>query len=374
MARNLNDIKIVPDPDIHHPESGSYEADDWQSETTSVASDLYRGFLENGRRYQTLRNAEYFSPADEQQFETYEVGHLAALLMNSDKANPLYCAPIKEPMHVLDVGTGQGAWAIDVADLFNARVRGVDLFPPPNSWIPPNCIFEVDDVLKQWTWHEKFDLIHLRHGIGGFSSDEWAFLYKQCYENLEPGGWFEQIEMDIRCECDDGSIPADTSRTTMKIIDKEFERLKNMRENRLNNDIMNYLDETHNKIQFRGICNPRGPHKKSLIHSAAMGDCTALLQSLLEIGYPVDDLDQNKRTPLSWAAENGSLGATKLLLKNGAKVNSLDDMYGSPLSWLDQAGDPKDKALQATRTYLKNNGATMKGAKRAWILNKLGLL
>lgn len=211
MAKNLSDIKIDLDPDIYHPASGSYEVNDWQSETTSIASDLYKGFMENGRRYQTLRNSEYFSPADEQQFETYEVGHLAALLMNSDKQNPLFCAPINEPKHVLDVGTGQGAWAVDVADMFpNAIVRGVDLFPPPDSWIPPNCIFEVDDVLQQWTWREKFDLIHLRHGIGAFSSDEWAFLYKQCYNHLEPGGWFEQIEMDIRCECDDGSITADS--------------------------------------------------------------------------------------------------------------------------------------------------------------------
>lgn len=81
-------------------------------------------------------------------------------------------------------------------------------------------------------------------------------------------------------------------------------------------------------------CNPRGPYKKSLIHFAAMGDCTALLQSLLEIGCPVDDLDQNNRTPFSWAAENGSLSAIKLLLKNGAKVNSLDYMYVSLFSWL----------------------------------------
>lgn len=211
MAKHLDDIKIVPDPDIHHPGTGSYAVDDWQSETTSIASDLYKGFMDNGRRYQTLRNSEYFSPADDQQFETYEMGHLAALLMNSEKSNPLYCAPIQEPKHVLDVGTGQGAWAVDVADMFpNATVRGVDLFPPPNNWIPPNCIFEVDDVLRQWTWRENFDLIHLRHGIGAFSSDEWAFLYKQCFENLEPGGWFEQIEMDIRCECDDGSILPDS--------------------------------------------------------------------------------------------------------------------------------------------------------------------
>ncbi|KAJ5414953.1 hypothetical protein N7509_000051 [Penicillium cosmopolitanum] len=146
----------------------------------------------------------------------------------------------------------------------------------------------------------------------------------------------------------------------MSVIDKEFERLKNMRENRLNKDIMNYLDKTHNEIQLRGICNPRGPYRKSLIHYAAMGDCTALLQSLLDIDAPVDDLNHNKRTPLSWAAENGSLGATRILLKNGAKVNSLDDMYCSPLTWLISAGSPQYKDLEATRSYLNENGATTK--------------
>ncbi|KAJ5976606.1 hypothetical protein N7481_010313 [Penicillium waksmanii] len=80
----------------------------------------------------------------------------------------------------------------------------------------------------------------------------------------------------------------------MSIIDKEFERLKNMREIRLNKDVMNYLDQTHKEIQLRGICNPRGPHKKSLVHFAAMGDCTSLLQSMLDAGAPVGDRDQNK--------------------------------------------------------------------------------
>ncbi|KAJ5379602.1 hypothetical protein N7509_012721 [Penicillium cosmopolitanum] len=164
------------------------------------------------------------------------------------------------------------------------------------------------------------------------------------------------------------------SHSTIKVIYKEFEDLKEIDENKWNSDIMSYLDKKHDEIQLRGICNPRGPYKGSLIHFAAMGDCTALLQSLLDAGAPVEDLDQNKRTPLSWAAEYGSLNATKILLKNGAKINSLDDMYNSPLTWLKHAGSPTYKGLEATRLYLKKNGATTKGAKRAWMLNKLRLL
>lgn len=165
-----------------------------------------------------------------------------------------------------------------------------------------------------------------------------------------------------------------SSHITMEIIDKEFELMKELSENKLNNDISIYLDETHSKIQLRGIYNPRGPYKRSLAHFAAMGDCVTLLERLLDLGTPVDDLDQNKRTPLSWAAEYGSLRAAKALLKKRAKINSLDDMYRSPLTWLEYAGSTECKDLEATRSYLKENGATMRGAKRAWIFKKLRIL
>lgn len=71
----------------------------------------------------------------------------------------------------------------DVADMFpNATVRGVDLFPPPVTWMPPNCVIEVDDVLQDWTWREQFDLIHMRNMIGSFNSSEWNVVYQQCFE------------------------------------------------------------------------------------------------------------------------------------------------------------------------------------------------
>lgn len=67
-------------------------------------------------------------------------------------------------------------------DHFLATVRGVDLFPPPVSWMPPNCVLEVDDVLQEWTWREPFDLIHMRIMIGSFDPKEWDRVYQQCYE------------------------------------------------------------------------------------------------------------------------------------------------------------------------------------------------
>lgn len=54
MANMINKITIAPDPDIYKMQSDSYEPEDWRSETTSIGSSLYKGIMENGRRYQTF--------------------------------------------------------------------------------------------------------------------------------------------------------------------------------------------------------------------------------------------------------------------------------------------------------------------------------
>ncbi|KAJ5593165.1 hypothetical protein N7537_010069 [Penicillium hordei] len=185
-----------------------WEPEDFQSETTSIASTIAKGRLENGRRYQAMKEDDYWSPSDEQQFEAFELGHVVFLVLDHDRENPLHHAPIgKSPKHILDIGTGKGTWAVDMADIYpSATVRGVDIFPPPVTWMPPNCILEVDDILRDWTWREPFDFIHMRLMLGAFTPGEWDQLYKQCYDSLTPGGWIEQMELDVRVYSDDGTL------------------------------------------------------------------------------------------------------------------------------------------------------------------------
>lgn len=157
-----------------------------------------------------------------------------------------------------------------------------------------------------------------------------------------------------------------------KTIDYEFERIIGLREIKLSSEIVTFLKDAHTSLGSKGTPNLRGPMKRSLIHYAAMGDCTELLRYLLLNGAAVDDRDRNKRTPLSWAAEYSALNTVKILLANGAKINSTDDMYTTPLSWLIQAGGINaQNAL--TKAYLIRKGAREKGAKRRWVLKKLGM-
>lgn len=185
------------------------ESTAYDSSTSTVSFSIYRGSIENGRRYQSLKEDGYYQPADKRQFEANNAGYLAQLLVESGQKNPFFRSPIQPgARQVLDIGCGDGTWAVDVADKFpDMYVRGVDLYPPPQIWVPENCTLEVDDVCKPWIWNEKFDLIHMRMLYGSFSEEQWAELYQQCYDNLAPGGWIEQIEVDLDFYCDDNTEP-----------------------------------------------------------------------------------------------------------------------------------------------------------------------
>ena len=61
---------------------------------------MYKGYIENGRRYQTVREDKYWGPSDEQQFETFEAGHLMYQILDSQEENTLFRSPIPENAQV----------------------------------------------------------------------------------------------------------------------------------------------------------------------------------------------------------------------------------------------------------------------------------
>jgi cyclopropane fatty-acyl-phospholipid synthase-like methyltransferase len=91
-------------------------------------------------------------PTDEKEQDRLDMHHEIMLAMLDGK---LHLAPVKEPHRILDIGTGTGIWAIDMADTYPAaEVIGTDLSPIQPVWIPPNCRFEVDDAEQEWTFKE----------------------------------------------------------------------------------------------------------------------------------------------------------------------------------------------------------------------------
>ncbi|KAH8168458.1 methyltransferase domain-containing protein [Sarocladium implicatum] len=177
------------------------------SETTSIASTILAYRKENGRTYHAYKDGTYVLPNDESENERLDLQH-NLLLMTFD--SKLHCAPLpKAPERVLDAGCGTGIWAIEFADEHpKCHVTGIDLSPIQPSFVPPNVSFYVDDLEDEWTFETKFDFIFSRFMTG--SIRDWPRYMKQCYDNLEPGGTVEFMDILYPLLSSDGTLTPTT--------------------------------------------------------------------------------------------------------------------------------------------------------------------
>ncbi|EME82346.1 uncharacterized protein MYCFIDRAFT_40393 [Pseudocercospora fijiensis CIRAD86] len=181
--------------------------DDGYLSTASVASSIFDYEQENGRTYHAFqRDKKYALPNDEQEQERMDITYHALRLTLEEKH---WHCPLESPRHVLDVGTGTGIWALDVADDNpSAQVVGIDLSPIQPTAVPPNLEFQIMDADEEWDFTNKFDFIHTRL-MNGFSIKSWDHFYSEAFISLQPGGWVENQEFDLAFGSDDGTMRAD---------------------------------------------------------------------------------------------------------------------------------------------------------------------
>ncbi|KAI0384398.1 S-adenosyl-L-methionine-dependent methyltransferase [Hypomontagnella monticulosa] len=99
---------------------------------------------------------------------------------------------------IMDLGTGTGAWAIEMAARYpQSQITGVDVYPiQRRRGVPPNVKFEIDDVENPWKYPDNyFDFVHARSIAGGVR--DWPALLRQIYSKLKPGGLFEMTEIAL---------------------------------------------------------------------------------------------------------------------------------------------------------------------------------
>ncbi|KAI5844900.1 S-adenosyl-L-methionine-dependent methyltransferase [Tricharina praecox] len=184
-------------------------ASSYHTDTTSLSSSINEYVFENGRRYHSYFGVEKnLMPTDEKEQDRLDLHHEILIRLFDGR---LHKAPLDHPQRILDVGTGTGIWAIDMADQYPmAEVVGMDLSPIQPKWVPPNCKFEVDDAEKDWAYKkDSFDFIHIRNLAQGISN--WPKVLDDAYHCLQPGGYIELSDTGVTFHCDDGTMLPDNT-------------------------------------------------------------------------------------------------------------------------------------------------------------------
>ena len=97
----------------------------------------------------------------------------------------------------------------------SAKVIGTDISAVQPTFVPPNCIFQIDDAQLDWTFEpDSFDFIHLRYLYGAI--DDWRKLFRQAYTHVRRGGWVESLDIDIETRSENPKVQNDTNHVFYK--------------------------------------------------------------------------------------------------------------------------------------------------------------
>ncbi|RDW61895.1 class I SAM-dependent methyltransferase [Aspergillus mulundensis] len=175
---------------------------DWDTDSDGVSIKSTKSFeaqniqyvRENGRRY---CDGTYFMPNDEPEQIRLNITHQMCMILSD--GNLINVPLAKQTARILDIGTGPGDWAIEMSAAYpGATIIATDIGVFDSglgSTIDlPNVSFQLDDARHEWTYHQPFDLVHLRGLAGAFS--DWSVVYRQAFRHLVPGGYIEISDAD----------------------------------------------------------------------------------------------------------------------------------------------------------------------------------
>jgi ubiquinone/menaquinone biosynthesis C-methylase UbiE len=154
-----------------------------------------------GRRY--MVGDSYILPRDLTEANRIDFQHY--LLRTAMRGN--YASPLNQPGSILDVGCGNGRWAMEMAQIFPAaRVIGMDLVVPPTETNPEqqsyprpaNYSFVQGNVLEDLPFPDAtFDFVHQRLLYGSIPAAQWPVVVDRLVRVTRPGGWVELVESEL---------------------------------------------------------------------------------------------------------------------------------------------------------------------------------
>ncbi|RUP47433.1 S-adenosyl-L-methionine-dependent methyltransferase [Jimgerdemannia flammicorona] len=146
-------------------------------------------FMKRKQSLKSIINQDEFREMDRQQRQHY-------LLKSARKTN--FWAPVNPSAEVIvDVGCGNGIWAMEMAQQFpGAKVYGLDVSPPNEQQSnPKNLSYQRADMFERFQFTDaSVDYIFMRSMGLVIKDDKWDAVLKEFLRILKPGGIIELFE------------------------------------------------------------------------------------------------------------------------------------------------------------------------------------
>src|SRR5258708_4957512 len=142
-------------------------------------------------------NLPYILPKDMREASRLDFQHFLLRVVLGGN----YLAPLQQPETILDVGSGSGRWALEMArDFPQAHVTACDLLKQESqgSSAPLNVHFVQGDLLKGLpSPAQSFVFVHQRLLCRAIPRLSWPGVVRELVRVTKPGGWIELVETQL---------------------------------------------------------------------------------------------------------------------------------------------------------------------------------
>ncbi|KAF9123587.1 hypothetical protein BGW39_008846 [Mortierella sp. 14UC] len=153
---------------------------------------------DDGRTRHTVENAPYMLPNDLTESDRLDAQHYLVRFIFKGNYN-VQLNPESSDLRILDVATGTGVWALEMAHEFpKAEIHGVDISAIfPTEIKPPNCHFQLCNILDGLPFPDNhFDFIYQRLLVYALSPAQRRQVNAELLRVLKPEGFLQLVESD----------------------------------------------------------------------------------------------------------------------------------------------------------------------------------
>ncbi|KAF9547236.1 hypothetical protein EC957_008747 [Mortierella hygrophila] len=153
---------------------------------------------DDGRTRHTVESAPYMLPNDLTESDRLDAQHYLVRFIFKGNYN-VQLDPESSSLRILDVATGTGVWALEMAHEFpKAEIHGVDISAIfPTEIKPPNCHFQLCNILDGLPFPDNhFDFIYQRLLVYALSPAQRRQVNAELLRVLKPEGFLQLVESD----------------------------------------------------------------------------------------------------------------------------------------------------------------------------------